>query len=118
MRFLLLASGGVGTIALLLYVSWTMYDRYISNPPEQPAIAVSFQSDPYDQAVAIAQIAVAKATTAETSADWFEISSQWQQAADLMSVIPAGDSRYKDAQARIKSYSSNSEYARRKAESR
>jgi hypothetical protein len=116
MRFWLLVLGGMTTIALLLALSWAMYDRYITNPPAQPVIPVSFESDPYRQAIEIAKVAVAGATSADTSADWFEISSQWQQAADLMTVVPAGDSRYKDAQARIKTYRSNSEYARRKAE--
>ena len=109
--------GGVGVTVLLLWLSWTTYDRYISNPAAiRPGVNVSFQDDAYAQAMRIAQAATFAGKTANGSGEWFAIAGQWQQAAELMTVVPKSDRRYKAAQARLKLYRSNGAYARRKGE--
>jgi hypothetical protein len=116
MRFFLLLLGGVGLTASLVGLSWTMYDRYISDTPASQVMVVSFQGDPYAQAMRLAQDAALAGKRARSSTAWFAIANQWQQAADLMAVVPSSDSRHKAAQDRVTQYRRNSEYARRKAE--
>ncbi|NEQ28985.1 MAG: hypothetical protein F6K28_60600 [Microcoleus sp. SIO2G3] len=115
MRFFLLLVSGVGLTAGLLWLSWSMYDR-IANPAASQAIVVSFQDDPYAQAMQLAADANLAGKRARTSTAWFAIANQWQQAADLMAVVPSSDDRHKAAQDRAAQYRRNSEYARRKAE--
>lgn len=117
MRFFLLVLGGVSTTVLLLWLSWTTFDRYISNPAAtRPGVNVSFQDDAYAQALRIAQTATFAGKTANSSQEWFAIAGQWQQAAELLTIVPKTDRRYKAAQTRLKLYRSNTAYARRKGE--
>lgn len=116
MRFFLLLLSGAGLTALLVGLSWTMFDRYISDTPASQVLAVSFQGDPYVQAMELAAEANFAGKRARSSTDWFAIANQWQQAADLMAVVPSSDDRHKAAQGRAAQYRRNSEYARRKAE--
>jgi hypothetical protein len=128
MRLLIL--GGVGVIVLLMALSQVIFDRYITNLGDenlgketaQGAVVVplplSFDSDPFTQAIAIAESAVADGKTAQTSAEWFSLARQWQQASELMSVVPPADDRYASAQERTLLYRTNGEYARRQAETR
>lgn len=116
MRFFVLLLSGIGLTSLLLALSWTMYDRYISDTPASSVMTVSFQGDPYVQAMELAAEANFAGKRARSSTAWFAIASQWQQAADLMAVVPDSDSRHKAAQDRAAQYRRNSNYARRKAE--
>ncbi|MBD2090597.1 hypothetical protein H6F67_12105 [Microcoleus sp. FACHB-1515] len=116
MRFSLLLLSGIGLTASLLWLSWTMYDRYISDTPSSQVLAVSFQGDPYVKAMELAAEANFAGKRARSSTDWFEIANLWQQAADLMAVVPDSDNRHKAAQDRAAQYRRNSAYARRKAE--
>jgi hypothetical protein len=119
MRFLLLVLSGIGMTVLLLWLSWAMYDRYISNPAAaRPKVVISFQEDAYTQAIRIAQAAALAGKTADTSGEWFAVAGQWQQAAELMTVVPSVDRRHASAQTRLKFYRENSTYARRQAEAR
>lgn len=116
MRFFLLLLSGIGLTASLLWLSWTMYDRYISDTPASQVVTVSFERDPYAQAMELAEEANFAGKRARSSTDWFAIANQWQQAADLMAVVPNSDRRHKAAQDRAAQYRRNSDYARRKAE--
>ncbi|NJL20221.1 MAG: hypothetical protein HC895_04330 [Leptolyngbyaceae cyanobacterium SM1_3_5] len=116
MRFLSLLLSGIGLTASLLWLSWTMYDRYIADTPSSQVLAVVFHGDPYAQAIELASEANFAGKRARSSTDWFAIANQWQQAADLMAVVPNTDDRHKAAQGRAAQYRRNSEYARRKAE--
>lgn len=116
MRFFLLLLSGIGLTSSLLWLSWTMYDRYLADTPSSQVLAVSFQGDPYAQALELAAEANYAGKRARSSTDWFAIASQWQQAADLMAVVPKSDSRRNAAQNRSIQYRRNSEYARRQAE--
>lgn len=83
--------------------------------PEQTAEPAP-EPDPFVEAVRLAEQAAVGGTTAETSADWLELASRWQRAADLMAQVPADDPRYATAQDRTVSYSQNSEVAMQEAE--
>ncbi|MBE9183055.1 hypothetical protein IQ268_31460, partial [Oculatella sp. LEGE 06141] len=73
-------------------------------------------SDPFVQAVRLAERAVADGQTAASSADWLDLASRWQRASDLMSQVPAQDNRYTTAQDRIQLYRQNSEAALQQAQ--
>lgn len=73
-------------------------------------------TDPFADAVRLAQSAVEAGQTAQTSAEWQALAEQWQQASELMSQIPPDDPRYSVAQDRVAVYRQNSEAARLQAE--
>jgi hypothetical protein len=67
--------------------------------------------DPFAQAVNIAQQAVIDGQEASSPADWLDLATRWQRAADLMAVVEADDPRYATAQDRTQMYQQNSETA-------
>jgi hypothetical protein len=71
--------------------------------------------DPFAEAVRLAEATVAAGKTAQTSAEWLDLASQWQKASDLMSQIKPEDDRYAVAQDRVKLYRQNSEAATQEA---
>ncbi|MBI4782750.1 MAG: hypothetical protein HY785_15720 [Oscillatoriophycideae cyanobacterium NC_groundwater_1537_Pr4_S-0.65um_50_18] len=73
-------------------------------------------SDPFADAVRLAQETVTAGQNAQSSADWLRIAAQWQTASDLMSVTPIEDSRYAVAQDRVVVYRQNSEAALQQAQ--
>jgi hypothetical protein len=83
-------------------------------PASQPAAP---KADHFAEAVRLAQDTVIDGQAAQTSAEWLEVATRWQQASDLMSQIPASDSRYPIAQDRVDQYRQNSETALQKAQS-
>ena len=136
MRFWQLIVAGTGLTALLLLLSWSMYGRLtrLDNPANRPgestanSVATTADNlttapsgqptqDPFTAAVQLAQDAVTLGETAKSPVEWFELSGQWQQASELMSIVPPEDDRYEVAQDRAKRYLDNSDYARQKAES-
>ena len=71
--------------------------------------------DPFRQAVEIAGQAAIAGQTAQSSAEWIDLALQWQQAADLMAVVPPTDRRYKTAQNRVIFYRRNYKLAQQQA---
>ncbi len=74
--------------------------------------------DPFRQAVDIAGQAAVAGQTAQSSAQWLNLAVQWQQAADLMAVVPPTDRRYNTAQNRIIFYRRNYKLAQQLAKQR
>jgi hypothetical protein len=92
-----------------------------SSPPETPAsspLAVARQEDPFAEAVRLAEQAATEGQAAESSADWLELATRWQQASDLMAQVTPDDGRYQTAQNRMQVYRQNSEAALQQAQSR
>ncbi|NEQ27410.1 MAG: hypothetical protein F6K28_52080 [Microcoleus sp. SIO2G3] len=91
----------------------------IAASPTSPATSAASPpatSDPFVQAVRIAEQAAREGKAAKTSADWLNLASRWQQASDLMAQVTTQDGRYSTAQDRIKMYRQNSEAALQKAQ--
>ncbi|WP_446870326.1 hypothetical protein [Phormidesmis sp. 146-12] len=81
-------------------------------PPIQSASQP--QVDPYYVAVRLAQKAVQTGQTAQTPAQWLELSNTWGKASDLMSAVPTSDKRYAIAQDRKMLYRRYQELALQK----
>lgn len=88
--------------------------------PATPAVATAASptpsADPFVQAVRLAEQAAREGKAAQTSADWLNLASRWQEASDLMAKVPAQDSRHATAQNRIQAYRRNSEAALKEAQ--
>ena len=136
--------GGASLSLLLLLVGWALYDwlgpftitrtpaSAPASPPEPttaPAIsptpvASSTQttafpsSDPFADAVRLAERTSIAGRNAQTSAQWLDLAAKWQQASDLMAAVPPTDSRYGTAQDRVESYRKKSEIAQQEAKKR
>lgn len=118
--------GGIGLILILGLVGWAMQDwlnldrwqAQDATDPELPAPtgAPTSAQDPFAQAVEIATQASVEGTQAQTPTDWLDLATRWQRASDLMAQVPASDSRYGTAQAKVKEYQANSALALQKAE--
>jgi hypothetical protein len=80
------------------------------NAPAKPA------SDPFAEAVRLAEETVKAGKSAQTSAEWLEVASRWQRASDLMGQIASSDPRYPTAQDRVQLYRQNSETALEQAQ--
>jgi hypothetical protein len=80
------------------------------------AVDPTGEDDPFTKAVNLAQAAVEAGQTASTSAEWLALATQWQQASDLMALIPPEDDRYAIAQSRVEVYRQNSREALQQAE--
>lgn len=124
--------GGSSLGLLLILVGWAVSDWLGYRMPEQflqsaneapaspepvdsPVAATTSSPDPFVEAVRLAEQAVNAGQTAQSSAEWLELASRWQKAADLMAQVPANDSRYATAQNRTVLYSQNSEAAQQRA---
>ncbi|GAB4153012.1 MAG: hypothetical protein Fur0046_32870 [Cyanobacteria bacterium J069] len=122
--------GGLSLGVLALLVGWALADwlgvplprplEQLASPasPEvaEPAPTPSPTPDPFVQAVRLAELAAQDGQSAQTSADWLDLASRWQRAADLMAQVPATDSRYTTAQNRTELYRENSNAALQQAE--
>lgn len=133
--------GGIGLSALVLLLGWFAYERFApqsgvtsqaqitegssdsdlmsadSGADEIPdSLATVSQTDPFAQAVWIAEKAAQDGQVAQSSAEWLDLASRWQRASDLMAEISPDDSRYVTAQNRQALYQQNSEAALRQAE--
>ena len=71
--------------------------------------------DAFAEAVRIAEKAAIDGLTASASAEWLDLASRWQRAADLMSEIPEGNDRYTVARDRVSAYQANSKAALQQA---
>lgn len=125
--------GGAIASCLLLAGGWWLYNRFGSSEvvtqkektsaPSQTgatsaspsAPAPTAATDPFAEAVRLAERTSASGRSAKSSADWLGLASQWQQASDLMAAVPASDARYTTAQSRVTDYRKNSEISLGKA---
>jgi hypothetical protein len=123
--------GGVSFSLLLLIAGWIASDRFgvrfwpsiqagtttsalkpsLTSPP-----SASAAPDPFVQAVRLAERAVQDGQQAKTRADWLDLASRWQRAADLMSQVLPTDERYQTARDRLQLYGNYSKAAQVKAE--
>jgi hypothetical protein len=85
-------------------------------PVESPAVASPNTPDSFVQAVRIAEQAAIDGQTAQSAADWLDLATRWQRAADLMAEVQSNDPRYSTAQERSLFYQQNSAAALQKAE--
>ncbi|NEP12385.1 MAG: hypothetical protein F6K14_19700 [Symploca sp. SIO2C1] len=124
---------GVGLSCLLVLVGWLLYDRLDpqlnaqilnrssnSTDGSQPLATASNSvssstSDPFADAVRLAEEAATAGRTVQTSAQWLDIAAKWERASDLMSKVKEDDPRYQTAQDRIATYRQNSEVAQKQA---
>jgi hypothetical protein len=127
--------GGIAASCLLLAGGWWLLHNnidYSNNgqlvPPTPPTAAPPDSSpaanlapqtpqktDPFAEAVRLAERTSQSSQTAQSSAEWLALAAQWQKASDFMAQVPATDGRYKTAQNRVLSYQQNREIALIKA---
>ena len=123
---------GVSLSLLLMVVGWLLHDWFamklnprttteVTKPKSPLTLATSStsisspKSDPFVQAVRLAEQASAAGKTVKTSAQWLDVAAKWERASDLMKAVKRDDSRYKTAQDRVKLYRQNSEAAQKQA---
>ena len=123
---------GVGLTLLLMVVGWLLHswlatqlnsrtttEAIKSKASVAPTTAStpnsSPKSDPFVQAVRLAEQASTAGKTVKTSAQWLDVAAKWERASDLMKAVKPNDSRYKTAQGRVKLYRQNSEAAQKQA---
>jgi hypothetical protein len=121
--------GGASLSLFLLLLGGALYKWLGPKPVESTATgtapaagsaasptAAPAATDPFAEAVRLAEKTVAAGQSAQSSAEWLEVASRWQRASDLMGQIPATDPRYPTAQDRVQVYRQNSEAALQKAQ--
>jgi hypothetical protein len=126
---------GVGLSLLLLLVGWFLHEGLAPKPnaektdqrlnpsanslPKSATPRISSpRSDPFVDAVRLAEQASAAGQTVKTSAQWLDLAAKWERASDLMKAVKPDDQRYKTAQDRMKLYRQNSEMAQKQAAQR
>jgi hypothetical protein len=128
--------GGIAVSTLVLALGWFVYQRLgnrlsitsqaqiasdssenvQSDTPEAEASTQTVSSDPFVQAVRIAEQAAQDGQIAQSSSDWLDLAARWQRASDLMGDVSIEDGRYQTAQDRRAQYQQNSEMSLRQAE--
>ncbi len=125
---------GVGLTVFLLVAGWLLHDwlgpklnlplstqasKSATETSDTPANSSkggsSTTSDPFVQAVRLAEQASVAGRTVQTPAQWLDVAAKWERASDFMSVVKPDDGRYKTAQDRMILYRKNSEVAQQKA---
>jgi hypothetical protein len=81
-----------------------------TKPETKPATAGS-ETDPFAEAVRVAEQASALGKVAKTSAQRLEQATLWRRASELMEQVPATDARYETARDRVGAYRKNSDAA-------
>ncbi|MGD1716295.1 hypothetical protein [Dapis sp. BLCC M172] len=69
--------------------------------------------DPFKLAVNRAINAAEMAQSAQSQIEWEAVASQWQDATELMKIVPPSHPKYKEARKKIKEYQSYADYASR-----
>lgn len=72
--------------------------------------------DPFKLAVNRAMNAAEMAQSAKSTVEWEAVASQWQDATELMKIVPASHPQYTLARKKIQEYQSYSDYAQRVVE--
>lgn len=80
------------------------------------ASPVARNSEPFAEAVRLAEASATNGQTAKTAAQWLDLAAKWQRASDLMQSVPKSDPRYSTAKARAQLYRQNSEMAQKQAQ--
>lgn len=119
---------GGAALSLLMIVLGGLFYNWLNSKPVQPTASnnsiasqptapqpQTARTDPFAEAVRLAEQTVAAGQKAQTSSEWLEVATRWQKASDLMQQIPAQDPRYTTAQDRVIRYRQNSEAALRQA---
>jgi hypothetical protein len=110
---------GVSLSLLIILLGWLLYHwlgpKLNDQISTQAQSVSSAASDPFVQAVRLAEQASTAGRTVKTRAQWLDLAAKWEQAADLMSQVKPNDGRYKTAQGRMKLYRKNSELAQKQA---
>ncbi|MBD1808673.1 hypothetical protein H6F98_24930 [Microcoleus sp. FACHB-SPT15] len=118
---------GVGLTLLLIIGGWFLYDwlgskvavKITTQSPnstgESSLTPTSSTTDPFVEAVRLAEQASVAGQTVKTSAQWLDLAAKWERASDLMGAVKPNDQRYKTAQDRMKLYRKNSEAAQKQA---
>jgi hypothetical protein len=89
-----------------------------SPTPEQAKGATETQTDPFAQAVRLAEETAGAGHKAQSSADWLDLASRWQHASELMGQVSPQDPRYATAQDRVERYRQNSKAALQQAQNK
>lgn len=103
--------GGVGAIAAVL-IGASHLSTASGPAPEPELILNNFSMSPWQQGTELGWQAAVAAQTAQTQADWQQVSDLWGQAIAALESVPANDSSYAQAQAKAKEYRSNWAIAR------
>lgn len=115
LSLLLLLLGAVSYRWLMPSVVPAKTDSAIDIPA--PTVVSSIAAtDPFVQAVRIAEQAAQDGKAARSPADWLELAARWQRASDLMSQVASTDNRYQTARDRIGVYRQNSQAASQQVE--
>ena len=67
--------------------------------------------DPFTLAVNRALNAAEMAQSAKSQIEWEAVASQWQDATELMKIVPPSHPKYKEARKKVKEYQSYADYA-------
>ncbi|MCL2933893.1 MAG: hypothetical protein MGG11_17070 [Trichodesmium sp. MAG_R03] len=67
--------------------------------------------DPFTLAVNRALNAAEMAQSAKSQIEWEAVASQWQDATELMKIVPPSHPKYKEARKKVKEYQSYTDYA-------
>lgn len=88
-------------------------------PKTPPAVSAKpspgVETNNYNRAINIANVATLASQTATTKQEWEKISAQWNRAISLLKAVPTTDPKYPEAQERIENYQTLSETAILKA---
>lgn len=111
---------GVSLSLLLMLLGWFLYTLNSKPNPEQKQASTntsnsSSANDTFVQAVRLAEQASVAGKSVQTPAQWLDVASKWERAADLMGEVQPNDQRYKTAQNRMVVYRQNSEVAQKQA---
>jgi hypothetical protein len=91
---------------------------FVSATPTANALKSSPSSDPFAEAIRLAEYSSIQGQTAKTAAEWLDLAAKWQRASELMKSVPKSDARYETAQERGEIYRRNSEMAQKHAQSK
>ncbi|MBD2580556.1 hypothetical protein [Oscillatoria sp. FACHB-1406] len=117
--------GGVLLCLLVLggFWSWWRWRSAIEPSARAPLKANSIpeasrvvqNTEPFAEAVRLAEASAANGQTAKTAAEWLDLAAKWQRASDLMQSVAKSDPRYSTARSRAQLYRKNSEMAQQQA---